>query len=277
MADTVLERKKTAAPGEAEARAPERPGRLGRAAAIRLLSLILVLATWEVYGRCCINPTLFTYPSAVAQASVRLYASGQLWQASRMSLSVLFLGWATAVFAGVLLGLIMARSRVVEHATDMYVNALYATPIVALVPLIINWFGFSVRARVVIVFLFSVFPVLINTFQGVKNVEANLLEVARSFCSTERRLWSDVILPSAVPYIAAGLRLSIGRGLVGLVVAELFTSIAGLGALIINAQTDMENDAMFVPIVILMALGIALSEGLKLFERRIAPWKTRED
>ncbi|MFQ5691691.1 MAG: ABC transporter permease, partial [Nitrospinota bacterium] len=150
-------------------------------------------------------------------------------------------------------------------------------PIVALVPLIINWFGFSVQARVVIVFLFSVFPVLINTFQGVKNVEANLLEVARSFCSSERQLWRDVILPSAVPYIVAGLRLSIGRGLVGLVVAELFTSLAGLGSIIVNAQTDMENDMMFVPIVILMVLGVVLTEGLKLFERRFAVWKTRED
>ncbi|MFQ5914824.1 MAG: ABC transporter permease [Nitrospinota bacterium] len=277
MTETTLEREQTAPLGETVVHAPERPRRLGRAAIIRILSLIVVMMVWEIYGRYYINPVLFTYPTAIAKAFVRLYVSGELWEACRMSLSVLFTGWLMGVVVGILVGLVMARSYVIEYATDLYVNALYATPIVALVPLIINWFGFSVRARIVIVFLFSVFPVLINTFQGVKNVEANLLEVARSFCSTERQLWRDVILPSSVPYIVAGLRLSIGRGLVGLVVAELFTSIAGLGAVIVNAQTDMENDTMFVPIIILMALGIVLSEGLKLFEQRIAPWKMRED
>jgi len=263
--------------GETIVHAPERPRRLGKAVLIRITSLVVVLVGWELYGRCCINPVLFTYPSAIAQAFVRLSASGELWDACRESLSVLFTGWSVGVVIGIFFGLFMARFFFVEYATDLYVNGLYATPIVALVPLIINWFGFSVMARIVIVFLFSVFPVLINTFQGVKNVEANLLEVARSFCSTERQLWRDVILPSSVPYIIAGLRLSIGRGLVGLVVAELFTSLSGLGAIIVNAQTDMENDSMFVPIVILMTLGIILSEGLKWFERRIAPWKTRED
>ena len=263
--------------GETIVHTPERPRRLGKATLIRLTSLVVVLAGWELYGRCCINPVLFTHPSAIAQAFVRLSASGELWDACRESLSVLFTGWSVGVVIGIFFGLFMARFFFVEYATDLYVNGLYATPIVALVPLIINWFGFSAMARIVIVFLFSVFPVLINTFQGVKNVEANLLEVARSFCSTERQLWRDVILPSAVPYIVAGLRLSIGRGLVGLVVAELFTSLAGLGSIIVNAQTDMENDSMFVPIVILMTLGIILSEGLKWFERRIAPWKTQEN
>ncbi len=285
MAETTVESKHEVASGagtpehhgETIVHAPERPRRLGKATVIRIGSLIVVLVAWEIYGRCCVNPVIFTYPTAIGEAFVRLSASGELWQACRDSLAVLFTGWITGVFVGILFGLIMARFLIVEYATDLYVNALYATPIVALIPLIINWFGFTEFARIVIVFLFSVFPVLINTFQGVKNVEATLLEVARSFCSTERQLWRDVILPSAVPYIVAGLRLSIGRGLVGLVVAELFTSLAGLGAIIVNAQTDMENDTMFVPIIILMALGILLTEGLKWFENWVAPWRIHED
>ncbi|MFQ5693945.1 MAG: ABC transporter permease, partial [Nitrospinota bacterium] len=115
--------------GETEVHARERPRRLGRAATIRIVSFIVVMAAWEIYGRCCISTVLFTYPSAIAQAFVRLSASGELWEASKMSLSVLFMGWLMGVFAGIIIGLVMARSYVIEYATDMYVNALYATPI----------------------------------------------------------------------------------------------------------------------------------------------------
>ncbi|MFQ5894777.1 MAG: ABC transporter permease [Nitrospinota bacterium] len=243
---------------------------------MRTYSAVLLLTAWEIYGRGYINPVIFTYPSAVVGAFVELVQSGKLLEASRQSVVVLTTGWVSAVAAGILLGLFMARFRVVENALDLYVNALYATPIVALVPLIINWFGFTQLARVVIVFLFAVFPVLINTIQGVKNVDEALLEVARSFCSTERQTWRDVVVPSSVPYIVAGLRLAIGRGLVGLVVAELFTSLGGLGGIIEEAANTLETDKMFVPIALLMVLGVVLTESLKQLERRFAAWKVRE-
>jgi len=161
----------------------------------------------------------------------------------------------------------------VELATDLYINALYATPMVALVPLIVLWFGFGIPAKVVIVFLFMIFPVLINTQQGVKTVDRALLEVARSFCSTERQLWGDVVLPSAVPFIAAGVRLAIGRGLVGMVVAEFYTSISGLGYMIVRYANAFETAKLFVPIVVLMVMGIVLVQGARALELRIAPWQ----
>jgi NitT/TauT family transport system permease protein len=158
-------------------------------------------------------------------------------------------------------------------ATDLYINALYATPMVAVVPLIVLWFGFGIPAKVVIVFLFMIFPILINTQQGVKHVDGGLMEVARSFCSTESQLWRDLVLPSALPFIAAGLRLAIGRGLVGMVIAEFYTSIAGLGYMIVRYANAFETAKLFVPIVVLMAMGILLVQGARALELRIAPWQ----
>jgi len=263
---------------EARARAAAPVGAAARdwgGAKVRLVSLAVVLGAWELYGRFFLSPVVFTYPSAIAVAFIHLLASGELPAAAGQSLLVLFVGWAAGILAGIPSGLLMARYRLVERSLDTYVNALYATPMVALVPLIINWFGFTLLARMVIVFLFAVFPVLINTFQGVRNVEPNLIEVAKSFCSGESRLWRDVVLPSATPYIVAGLRLAIGRALVGLVVAELFTSIAGFGGIIERSTSAIRYDRMMVPIVLLMAIGIGLTEGLKGLERWLAPWSAR--
>lgn len=145
-----------------------------------------------------------------------------------------------------------------ELATDIYIKALYSTPTEALVPLIVLWFGFGTPAKVVIVFLFTVLPILINTQHGVKSVDAGLLEVARSFWSSERQLWGDVILPSALPFIAAGFRLAIGRGLVGMVIAEFCTSIAGLGYMIVRYANAFDTAMLFVPVVVLTAMGVLL-------------------
>jgi NitT/TauT family transport system permease protein len=244
------------------------------ALAIRVVSLAAVLTAWELYGR-SVNPILFTYPTAVATAFVELAGSGELWAYLNQSLQVLAIGLLLAVGAGVPLGVLIARFGTVELATDLYINALYATPMVALVPLIVLWFGFGIPAKVVIVFLFMIFPVLINTQQGVKHVDRGLLEVARSFCSSERQLWGDVILPSAVPFIAAGVRLAIGRGLVGMVIAEFYTSIAGLGYMIVRYANAFETAKLFVPIVVLMIMGVALAQAARTLELRIAPWQRR--
>jgi ABC-type nitrate/sulfonate/bicarbonate transport system permease component len=248
--------------------------RPGRALAIRVASFVVVLVVWELYGR-SVNPILFTYPSAIAAAFGELVGNGELPAYLGQSLQVLVYGLLLAIGAGIPAGVLIARFRTVELATDVYVSALYSTPMVALVPLIVLWFGFKVPAKVVIVFLFMVFPVLINTEQGVKNVDRGLLEVARSFCSTERRLWRDLILPSALPFIAAGVRLAIGRGLVGMVVAEFYTSISGLGYMIVRYANAFETAKLFVPIVTLMVIGVLLLNGARALELWLAPWQRR--
>jgi len=235
----------------------------------------VVLTAWELYGR-SVNPILFTYPTAVAAAFVELVAKGELQRFLLQSLEVFAYGFALAVVVGIPLGIFLARSATLSLALEPYLHALYSTPTVAFIPLIVLWFGFRVPAKVVIVFLFMVFPVLINTQQGVKNLNQDLLEVARSFCSSERRLWSDLIIPSALPFILAGVNLAIGRGLVGMIVAEFFTSVAGLGYMIVQYANAFETAKLFVPIVVLMGLGVTLIGLIKVIERKVAPWQNRE-
>jgi NitT/TauT family transport system permease protein len=192
-----------------------------------------------------------------------------------MSSSLLVLTYASilALVVGVLFGVVMGRFPIVEWAADIYISALYSTPMVAVVPLIVLWFGFKIPAKVVIVFSFMVFPVLLNTYEGVKNVDRNLQEVARSFCSSESQLWRHLIIPSAIPFIIAGVRLAIGRGLVGMIVAEFYTSVTGLGYMIVRYANALETNKLFVPIVVVMLLGVGLMSLVKWIEQWIAPWR----
>ena len=249
---------------------------MSRKATVRILSFLVVLSVWEYYGR-SVNPILFTYPSAVARAFAGLVASGELQGYMKESLLVLTYASILSVIVGVLFGVVMGRFSLVEWAADIYINALYSTPMVAVVPLIVLWFGFKVPAKVIIVFLFMVFPVLLNTYEGVKNVDYNLQEVARSFCSTEKQLWRHLIIPSSIPFIVAGVRLAIGRGLVGMIVAEFYTSITGLGYMIVRYANAFETDKLFVPIVVVMILGVGLMWLARWVEGRIAPWRNSRE
>ena len=233
--------------------------------------LILLLALWEWLGP-LVNPILFSYPSKIAVAAYDLTVSGELPYYAWESLQILFFGLLFAIIVGVPLAVLMARFKPVDWALDWPINALYSTPMVALVPLLVLWFGIYMQAKIIVVFLFAVFPILINTYQGVRECDKSMLEVARSFRSPEWKMWQDVLLPFALPYIAAGIRLAIGRGLVGMVIAEFYTTISGLGYMISRYANVFETDKTFVPVLLLMFLGIGLTTLLKKVERRIAPW-----
>ncbi len=243
---------------------------------VRFLSIFVLFVAWEYFGR-RVNPILFTYPTAIARAFIGLVASGELQSYMKESLMVLLYASILAIVVGVLFGVVMGRFAIVDWATDIYISALYSMPMVAMVPLIVLWFGFKVPAKVIIVFLFMVFPILLNTYQGVKDVDRNLQEVARSFCSTEGQLWRHLIIPSAIPFIVVGVRLAIGRGLVGMIVAEFYTSVTGLGYMIVRYANAFETDKLFVPIVVVMILGVGLMGLAKWVEGRIAPWRNFEE
>lgn len=249
----------------------EKPALWKRQTFYRYGFLVLILALWEILGP-LVNPILFSYPSKIALAAVELTASGELIHYLLQSLQVLLLGLGFAILVGIPLAVLMARVRPVDWALDLPVNALYATPMVALVPILVLWFGIYLKAKVIVVFLFSVFPILINTYQGVRECDKSMLEVARSFRSSELRMWRDVLLPFAVPYMAAGIRLAIGRGLVGMVIAEFYTTISGLGFMITRYANIFEMDRTFVPVILLMFLGVTMTSLLKKLERKIAPW-----
>lgn len=238
---------------------------------IRLISLVTMLTLWQIVGS-NIDPILFTTPIAVAKAAVAMIASGELWQYLAPSLLVFVYGLALASVAGITIGLALARYRVLDAAFDMYITFLYSTPTVALVPLIVLWAGYDTMAKVIILFLFAFFPLVINTYQGVKNVDHKLLEVGKAFRCSERQLWTNIIIPAALPFIVTGLRLAVGRGLIGMVLADLYTAISGIGYLIVRTASTFQIDRMFVPIVTLGILGLLSTALLRLLEKKVAPW-----
>jgi NitT/TauT family transport system permease protein len=263
------------APATAPARASDQPPAWHRPAVYRYGFLAIILIVWELVGP-SINPIFFTYPSRIAIAFYHLLMSGELGYYLLQSLEVLALGLSVAIAIGIPLAVLMARIRWLDWALDLPISAFYATPLVALVPILVLWFGIYLQAKVIVVFLFAVFPIIINTYQGVRECDRNMLEVARSFRSSEWATWRDVLLPFALPYIAAGIRLAIGRGLVGMIIAEFYTTITGLGFMITKYANVFEMDKTFVPVIVLMILGVTLTAGLKRVERWIAPWRRSE-
>lgn len=239
--------------------------------AIRIVSLICVLGLWEIFGA-RVDQSLFTTPSKIALAAVQMIWSGELWNYLAPSLVVLAIGLTLAAIVGVLVGLLLARFWVLDVALGVYITFLYSIPSVALVPLIVLWAGFETSAKVIILFLFAFFPMVINTYQGVKNVDSKLLEVGRSFRCSEWQLWKNIVLPGALPFIVTGLRLALGRGLIGMVLADLYTAISGIGYLIVRTASTYQVDKMFVPIVTLGLLGVTLTALLRVVELRVAPW-----
>jgi NitT/TauT family transport system permease protein len=239
--------------------------------AIRLASLATALLLWEL-AAFNVDPVLFTSPTKVAVAAYKMVLSGELWTYLWPSLVVLGIGFSLAVVAGIGIGLLLARFWVLDVALNVYITFLYSIPSVALVPLIVLWAGFDTTAKVIILFLFAFFPMVINTYQGVKSVDPKLLEVGRAFRCSEGQLWANIVLPASLPFIVTGLRLALGRGLIGMVLADLYTAISGIGYLIVRTAATYQVDKMFVPIVTLGLLGVTLTALLRVAEKRVAPW-----
>ncbi len=239
--------------------------------AIRIVSLFIVLVIWQIFGA-RVDQSLFTTPIEIVEAAVEMIGSGELWTYLAPSLVVLAIGLSLAAVIGVLIGLVLARFWVIDVAFGVYITFLYSIPSVALVPLIVLWAGFATTSKIIILFLFAFFPMVINTYQGVKNVDHKLIEVGRSFRCSERQLWANIVLPSALPFIVTGLRLAVGRGLIGMVLADLYTAISGIGYLIVRTASTYEVNKMFVPIVTLGLLGVTLTACVRFIEVRVAPW-----
>jgi len=239
---------------------------------ITVASVTILLIVWEIFGR-RINPVFGSYPSAIAEAFWELVVTGQLWSALYDSLRPFVIGYALAILIGVPLGLFIGGFRAAEAALGLYITAGYAMPLVALVPLLILWLGLGFAVKVAVIFLMSLFPICINTWLGVTAVPKTLIEVGKSFVAPDTVILRRIILPATLPYIMAGIRLAVGRAVVGMVIAEFFTTISGLGAVIINSANNFDTATMFVPIIILMMTAIGLNWLIGFVERRVAPWQ----
>ena len=239
---------------------------------ITLSSVAVLTLLWEWFGR-DINPVFGSYPSAIAEAFWDLARSGKLAAAMFESLRPFVVGYCLAILLGVPLGLVIGRYRVAEAALGIYVTAGYAMPLVALVPLLVLWLGLGFAVKAAVVFLMSVFPICINTWLGVTAVPKSLIEVGKSFVAPNTVILRRIILPATLPYIMAGIRLAVGRAVVAMVIAEFFTTISGLGAIIINSANNFDTATMFVPIVLSMVMAIGLNSLIGLTERLVAPWQ----
>jgi NitT/TauT family transport system permease protein len=247
-----------------------------RVTAIRrpLTTLVVILAAWEILARTVLtNRLFFAPPTEVALAALRLWRTGELQHHIAVSFSELIYGVLLAIVIGTLIGVLVGISQRVQAYTEIYITALYATPLVAVAPLIILWLGIGIASKIAVVFLTAVFPILINTIAGVRATEALLIEVAQSFCATRAQIITKVTLPSAVPFILTGIRLGIGRGIVGVVVGELFGAQAGLGFLILTAGQAFDVPSLFVGIVTLAVAGVGLTFAAGLVERRVLRWR----
>jgi NitT/TauT family transport system permease protein len=243
---------------------------------VRLASIAFVLIGWEVLGS-YVNPLFLSSPTAIMGSAVRMVENGELFTSILSSSKSFLWGFGIASVSGIILGYLIGRYREVDAATDWLVNALYSMPHVALVPLVILWFGLGSTAKIFLVSTTVVFPVLINTISGVRNVPAGYIDVGNAFNASEFQTFRKIIFPSALPFVMTGLRLGIGRGIIAMVVAEFFTAITGLGALIVKYGNQYDTASMFVPILVLMALGVTLSTLVRRLELMIAPWRTQED
>jgi NitT/TauT family transport system permease protein len=237
------------------------------------LSVAGGLLLWEVISRFVIANALFlAAPSQIAVAIFHLARSGQLWHHIAVSGAEFALGYVIACVLGIALGLAMASSPTFKQAAQPWVSGLYATPTIALAPLFILWFGIGIWSKVIVVITLVLFPVTINTEAGLRTTSERLIEMLRSFGATKRQIFFKVSLPSAVPFILAGLKLGIGRGLIGVVVAELFGSRAGLGNLISQSADAFNMPELFAGVVILAFAGIVMTAGFSKLEQRLVPW-----
>jgi ABC-type nitrate/sulfonate/bicarbonate transport system permease component len=235
-------------------------------------SVAVLLSAWEFFGR-DVNPVFGSYPSAIAEAAWQLARTGKLWTALLDSLRPFLLGYGLAIVIGVPLGLVTGRFRTVEAAIGIYITAGYAMPLVALVPLLVLWLGLGFAVKVAIIFLMALFPICINTWLGVTAVPKSLIEVGKSFVAPDTVILRRIVLPATLPYIMAGIRLAVGRAVVAMVIAEFFTSISGLGAIIVTSANNFDTATMFVPIVFLMVMAIGLTYLIGAVERWVAPWQ----
>ena len=236
------------------------------------LSLAVGIALWEIAGRS--TSAAFMVPfSATLVRLWELIVAGEFLGQLAESAKLFFTGFVLALAVGIPLGMLLARVRALRIGIEPYLMLVYATPLVALIPFILSMMGFGFAPKVLVVFLFAVFPVLYNTVEGARSIKPEMIEVAHSFRSGEWALWREVMLPYTLPYTMTGVRQAIGRALVGMVAAEFFLSSTGLGQLIMGASQNFDTGGVFASIFVIGLIGVGLMRIGLMIERHFARWR----
>lgn len=240
----------------------------------RTVAVALVLGAWELLVRSgTVDPLFLSSPHLIGLKLAEVFASGEIWPHILVSAKEAALGFGLALLIGIPIGVLMGRMPLVRYTLEPFIMAKYSSPTVAFLPLLIIWLGIGIWSTVALVFLGAVFVLIINTEAGVSNTDPRLIETARSFTATEGQILLKIVLPAAIPFVLAAMRLAVGRVLIMVVVAEMYASTAGLGYLVFQAGAMYDTTMVFVGVVILAAAGVALSELLRSLEKRMVPWQ----
>jgi ABC-type nitrate/sulfonate/bicarbonate transport system permease component len=239
-----------------------------------ILGVVLFLAAWEWAGTSVENGKLFfSSPSAVATTFVRMSSLPSFWNDIWVSLQEFLLGYLGSIVVGIPLGIAMGWYRRTNALLDPLVSAFYATPRVALVPLLLIWFGIGIWSKVALVFLGAIFPILISTLAGIRALDESLIKVSRSFGARDWQIFTTLALPGSVPFILAGLKLAVGRALIGVVVAEYVAAQAGVGQMMAKAGATFQTDRVMVGVLLIAFAGITSIEILRRIEARFDSWR----
>jgi ABC-type nitrate/sulfonate/bicarbonate transport system permease component len=240
-------------------------------------AVIVFLTAWELCGNTLqlINPLFMSAPSLVFKAAFQMFASGEIFNDLYVSGIEFVVGYILSVVVAIPFGIAIGWYKRFAYVCDPFVNAMNATPRIALLPLVIIWLGIGILSKVGIIFLGAVFPLLINTRDGVKTTPVNLLTAARSFGASEWQIFKSVVLPSTVPFILTGLRLAVGRALIGVMVGELYAATAGIGFMITVAGATFQTDKVFVGVLIFAISGMTLTSVIDHYEHRFDKWRPK--
>jgi len=242
-----------------------------------LIGILTFFLAWELATRAeILNPFYFPPFSKIVAKGIELFANGSIWEHLIFSLTNFSVGFAVSVVIGVVAGVPLGWYRLINKAVDPLLSGIYATPLIALLPLIIMLFGLGAISKIIMTVLAAVFPILINTMVGIANTDHRLITMARAFGGKDSTILLKVSVPGSLPYIVAGMRVALGRALVYIVVAEQYGAAMGLGYLSSVAAQRFQIAAMFVPIVIIACLGAGLNELLKSAEGRLEKWKPQK-
>ena len=236
--------------------------------------VVLILAIWQAFwsaGK--ISPLFFSGPSAIALRFRDSLLHGQLLSDLNYSGSNFAIGFVLAAGAGIVLGVIVGWYRRVEMILGPFLNALYATPRIAMVPLIIIWFGIGMWSKVFIVFISAFFPILVNTIGGIRAIDRDLLRAARAYCASDWQIFTTVAIPGSVPFILTGLRQGVALGLIGVVVGEMFGGSQGIGFMVAYGGQTFATDTLFVGVLIIAFAGILLTAAAEKLERHFSRWR----
>jgi ABC-type nitrate/sulfonate/bicarbonate transport system permease component len=240
-------------------------------------SLVVLLLVWEFLPRLITmqegTKLFFTVPSEIGGTLWQMFATGAIWGPLGVSASAFAIGLSIAIAVGLPVGVLLGRSAALNAMFDPFITAFNATPRLVFLPLFLLWFGLGMWSKVMIVFIGALFPILINTYEGVRNADRVLINVVRSFGATEWGIARLVVVPNALPYIVVGLRLAIGRAVLGVVVAEFFGSEAGLGVVMVRAASRFQVDVVFAGLIVFAALSLLMTGLVKLLEDRLSQWR----